>query len=94
MTTLLTGHARRTRILFQAYSDEGNRRKRSGGSVTSTSEPACKRRANCLKPKEIWVTTVCFDLRQAANYLKVKTSVRGVKGGTGSEALPADMIAA
>jgi DNA-binding MarR family transcriptional regulator len=33
----------------------------------------CKRRANCLKPKEICLHS--FDLRRAVNYLKVKRSL-------------------
>jgi hypothetical protein len=32
----------------------------------------CKGCANCLKPKEIAQTSLCFDLRSASNYLKVK----------------------
>jgi DNA-binding MarR family transcriptional regulator len=50
-------------------------------------EPPCKPRANCLKPKEIWKTPNGrprrFDLRDAPNYLKVKTigrhPTRGLK---------------
>src|SRR6201997_1398578 len=45
----------------------------------------CKRRASCLKPKEIARTSACFGLRNAPNCLKVKRSMeewcrRGVLG--------------
>jgi hypothetical protein len=43
-------------------------------------QTACKPRANCLKPKEISMTARRFDLRRAANYLKVKT-IAEAEGG-------------
>jgi DNA-binding MarR family transcriptional regulator len=36
-------------------------------------EPACKPRANCLKPKEISKVMSRFDLQGGQNYLKLKT---------------------
>jgi hypothetical protein len=49
-----------------AASEAAARRRPSQGT-------ACKPRANCLKPKEISKIPRRFDLRRAANYLKVKT---------------------
>jgi hypothetical protein len=51
----------------------------AGPAAIPPARLACKRRANCLKPKQIAArpAVTCrrfFDLRHAPNYLKVKTT--------------------
>jgi hypothetical protein len=41
----------------------------------------CKRRASCLKPKEIAKTSPRFDLQGEPNYLKVKRSMKNACAG-------------
>jgi hypothetical protein len=60
-------------------------------------KPACKPRANYLKPKEIRKTGAGrrrrrFDLQQSLNYLKVKITVERAKPGPALR-LQAGMIA-
>jgi hypothetical protein len=51
-------------------------------AIRSLQEAAsCKPRANCLKPKEFRKIWCLFDLRRAANYLKVKTIARRDRKG-------------
>jgi hypothetical protein len=58
---------------------------RAGSQPDPVAKPACKPRANCLKPKEIRKIRVGrrlkrFDLRRSLNYLKVKTIGRHPTG--------------
>jgi hypothetical protein len=88
MTTPLIGNAAKTApikpcanpvSLFQPYADAGYRCKQRA-TTNPRSRNACKRRANCLKPKEI-SPSGHFDLQRALNYLKVKRSAALPPGG-------------
>jgi hypothetical protein len=60
----------------EAYSDDGYRRKQSGGRPKPSRGEHASRAPNYLKPKEFRENSVSahwrFDLRQPLNYLKVQ----------------------